>query len=144
MLEEQTQLVKISGDWERDGGTLLNIKAGVLSTIFRTDRGAVYACGSSEHGLLGNGTTGQRLVKGNKEAFDMQSRPSELSRLGWLISERVRGLDDKFVRHISSGNYHCMALTNDGQIYAWGMGDHGALGLGSRSDALVPTLVPEV
>lgn len=77
MLEYHTKLVPIHGGWEQDGGKVVQVCTGIMSTIYLTDKGEVYASGSSEHGLLGNGTTGHRLVKSNKEAFDMQAPPRE-------------------------------------------------------------------
>lgn len=35
---------------------------------------------------------------------------------------------------ISCGNYHLVALTNEGQLYAWGRGNYGQLGLGNLQD----------
>lgn len=54
-----------------------------------------------------------------------------------LTTGLVFGLEGKNVVQISAGNYHCMALTEEGQVYAWGLGDHGALGLGTRDDVYV-------
>lgn len=48
------------------------------------------------------------------------------------------------VKSISSGLYHCNALTTEGELYSWGRGLYGVLGNGSNSHALEPTLNDEV
>lgn len=35
---------------------------------------------------------------------------------------------------ISCGNHHIVALTNEEQLYAWGRGNYGQLGLGNLQD----------
>jgi alpha-tubulin suppressor-like RCC1 family protein len=47
------------------------------------------------------------------------------------------------VKSIAAGNYHTVALCNDGNLYAWGVGLYGVLGNGSNSYALTPTIVDE-
>ncbi|XP_029168900.1 RCC1 and BTB domain-containing protein 1-like [Nylanderia fulva] len=41
---------------------------------------------------------------------------------------RLVGLDDKYIVDIACGMYHCLALTEDGQVYTWGRNDWGQLG----------------
>lgn len=33
---------------------------------------------------------------------------------------------------VNSGGRHCLALSTTGEVYAWGDGDDGKLGLGNR------------
>jgi hypothetical protein len=33
---------------------------------------------------------------------------------------------------VNSGGRHCLALSSSGEVYAWGDGDDGKLGLGNR------------
>lgn len=40
----------------------------------------VYTFGSGEKGQLGNGATGERIITGNKLAFDIQSQPGAFVR----------------------------------------------------------------
>ena len=39
---------------------------------------------------------------------------------------------------IAAGNYHSVALCNDGNLYTWGVGLYGVLGNGSNAYALKP------
>lgn len=43
---------------------------------------------------------------------------------------------------IACGNNHLTALTNEGQLYAWGRGNYGQLGLGNLQDWQVQFYLP--
>ena len=45
------------------------------------------------------------------------------------------------MRTIACGSEHTLALTEAGELWAWGQGDEGRLGLNDGQDRLVPTLV---
>lgn len=47
------------------------------------------------------------------------------------------------VAQIASGIYHCMALTESGELYIWGRGQYGVLGNGSNAYSLLPELNEE-
>ena len=43
----------------------------------------------------------------------------------------VEGLKDLHIKDLATGNYHCLALNDEGdQLFSWGMGKFGALGNG--------------
>jgi len=44
---------------------------------------------------------------------------------------------------IAAGNYHCVAVTEDQQLYTWGRGLYGVLGNGGNGESLVPLLNEE-
>lgn len=44
------------------------------------------------------------------------------------------------IKSISSGLYHCNALSTDDKLYTWGRGLYGVLGNGSNQHSLVPKL----
>ena len=44
------------------------------------------------------------------------------------------------VKSIAAGNYHCVVLCDDGNLYNWGVGLYGVLGNGSNSYALKPVV----
>lgn len=54
-----------------------------------------------------------------------------------LISE----LAGKQVVHIACGSSHSAAVTSAGELYTWGRGSFGRLGLGTTEDQLTPALV---
>ena len=53
----------------------------------------------------------------------------------------AEGLRGKKVTGISVGALHCLAVTDTGQVYAWGDNDHGQQGNGSTAVNRRPTLV---
>ena len=44
------------------------------------------------------------------------------------------------VKQIAAGNYHCVAICDDGNLYNWGIGLYGVLGNGSNNYALTPVI----
>ena len=54
------------------------------------------------------------------------------------IPVRVDIPEDVVITAISAGIYHNLALSNDGDVYAWGDNDYGALGDGSGADQYKP------
>ncbi|KAJ7746825.1 regulator of chromosome condensation 1/beta-lactamase-inhibitor protein II [Mycena maculata] len=117
-----------------DAGTkerVVKATAGITFSAVLTDSGKVYTFGSGEKGQLGNGKTGERIVTGNKVAFDIVSQPSQ-----------VEGIDNKKIVQISAGQQHCIALDSTGLVYVWGYGGYCRLGLGTQADELKPKLVP--
>ena len=45
---------------------------------------------------------------------------------------------------VAAGAEHTVAITEDGDLYGWGWGRYGNLGLGDRNDRLVPEKVSNV
>ncbi|XP_076233389.1 E3 ubiquitin-protein ligase HERC2 [Calliopsis andreniformis] len=56
----------------------------------------------------------------------------------------VEGLRGKKVIHVAVGALHCLAVTDTGQVYAWGDNDHGQQGNGSTIVNKKPLLVHEL
>lgn len=42
----------------------------------------------------------------------------------------IRELDKKHIINVQCGLYHSMAVSKDGEVYSWGPGAGGRLGLG--------------
>ncbi|KAK3017129.1 LOW QUALITY PROTEIN: hypothetical protein RJ639_006131 [Escallonia herrerae] len=96
----------------------VQLSCGTMLTVGLTNMGVVYTMGGWVHGQLGN-----------PEATDKSVTI-------------VQGmLKNEFVREISSGSYHIAALTTKGNVYTWGKGANGQLGLGDTDDRNSPTLV---
>jgi uncharacterized protein (TIGR03118 family) len=77
-----------------------------------TDDGALYAWGQNSNGQLGLGDTTSRLV------------PTQ-----------VTALAGQTVVDVATGTSHTLALTADGQVYAWGAARQGQLGSPDALDA---------
>ena len=53
---------------------------------------------------------------------------------------RVTALKDA-VKQLAVGKQHCLALTQQGEVYSWGRGEFGRLGLGGSGNQLSPTRI---
>ncbi len=79
--------------------------------------GTLFAWGFNQHGQLGRGNTADTITL-----------PVIVYIPGGLIS----------IRAISAGFQFCLAIGNDGNLYAWGANDHGQLGTGDLDDRYYP------
>ncbi|GAA5972349.1 hypothetical protein JCM11641_002419 [Rhodosporidiobolus odoratus] len=123
--------------FKRVKGALLSEKVvsascGIQHTLFLTESGNVYAVGTGEKGVLGNGKTGEHIA-GSKVLFIVQSNPL-------LVGG---ALDGRKVVQITSGQQHNIALDDEGYCWAWGFGGLGRLGIGAQQDALIPVQIPQ-
>ncbi|CAI9771883.1 unnamed protein product [Fraxinus pennsylvanica] len=86
-----------------------------------TMKGEVLSWGRNQNGQLGLGTTEDSLLPQKIEAFQGVS-----------------------IKMIAAGAEHTAAVTEDGDLYGWGWGRYGNLGLGDRNDRLIPEKVSSV
>lgn len=85
----------------------------------------MYAWGSkSSYGLIG--------VELNGQHTESIIRPSV-----------IKSLTQRKITSISCGNNYTLAIDDEGNLFSWGYGKHGVLGLGDEEDRLEPTLVKE-
>lgn len=89
-----------------DKGSISEIKSGRRHLIIRTEAGKLYTYGIGEFGALGLGGT-------------------SFSRIPRIL----KPLADKKVVQVACGEYHNLALTDLGDVYAWGRGFEGQLGI---------------
>uniref|UniRef100_A0A2H8TU70 HECT-type E3 ubiquitin transferase n=1 Tax=Melanaphis sacchari TaxID=742174 RepID=A0A2H8TU70_9HEMI len=87
-----------------------------------TSYGKVYASGYTESGRLGIGPYNPRTP--------------------FVVTPQlIQGLNSIIKVAVNSGGRHCLALSNTGEVYAWGDGDDGKLGLGNRISYAKPQLI---
>ncbi|WVR07652.1 hypothetical protein IAU60_004694 [Kwoniella sp. DSM 27419] len=123
---------RVTGPWTKDPeAKIIQATAGHTFSLFLTSTGHVYAAGSSECGQLGNGKTGERLIKAGRITYDLE-----------VPARRVQGLDQQKIVQIASGSQHSLALDEEGYVYAWGFAGYSRLGLQDQKDRMVPTVVP--
>jgi alpha-tubulin suppressor-like RCC1 family protein len=103
------------------GVTASAVAAGWDQSLALTSTGAVYAWGYNVFGQLGIGTTK------NKNS---------------LVPVLVHLPSGETVTAIAAGQYHCLALTSTGAVYAWGFNGFGQLGNGTTTNSSLPQLVP--
>jgi alpha-tubulin suppressor-like RCC1 family protein/tRNA A-37 threonylcarbamoyl transferase component Bud32 len=85
---------------------IVDFKNGKYHAIARTIDGEVYCWGFNIDSGLGNGRTDNKIYK--PEANEI--------------------LSDKKIVEISCGRKHTLALTNEGEVYAWGKNRYGQVG----------------
>ncbi|XP_063426870.1 serine/threonine-protein kinase Nek9-like [Mytilus trossulus] len=102
------------------GAGFIQAACGEDFTLAVTDEGQVYASGSDYYGCLG---------------VDNEEGDSVLS----LIP--INFFSSRPVEEISCGDNHCVALTKEGDVYTWGCGEFGRLGLNSEDDHFSPQKV---
>jgi alpha-tubulin suppressor-like RCC1 family protein len=103
------------------GKTVIAVAAGYYHTVALTSDGKVFAWGNNGFGQLGDGTTIDRRT------------PVPVDMSGALLGKTVTA--------IAAGDYHTVALTSDGKVFAWGANDVGQLGDGTAADRLRPVAV---
>jgi alpha-tubulin suppressor-like RCC1 family protein len=96
------------------------IAVGAFHNLALKEDGTLWAWGNNEYGQLGTG--------------DTQPRSYPIP---------VQGLDDLTLVDIAAGGWHSTALTNEGEVYGWGRGEHGRLGFGDndKSSKMLPQKV---
>ncbi|ETV89424.1 hypothetical protein H257_00711 [Aphanomyces astaci] len=94
------------------------VACGGFHTAAVSESGEVYTWGGGEHGQLGHGD------KVNK-----------------TIPSLVEKLNDRVVVQITCGWSHTVALTNTGEVFTWGNGDHGKLGHNDQVKVTLPRAV---
>ena len=99
------------------------LACGLYHTLALTDKGDVLSCGFGGSFWNGAGALGQ----GDRSQLDTPKRIVQF------------GTDAEVVaKTIAAGGYHSMVLDADNQVWTWGRGEWGRLGLGDSSDALTP------
>ncbi|XP_010265209.1 PREDICTED: ultraviolet-B receptor UVR8-like isoform X2 [Nelumbo nucifera] len=95
------------------------IAVGAFHNLALVEEGTLWAWGNNEYGQLGTG--------------DTQPRSQPIS---------VQGLSGLTLVDIAAGGWHSTALTDEGEVYGWGRGEHGRLGFGDdKSSKMVPQKV---
>ena len=84
-----------------------SVSWGIDHCLLLDKKHRVFSMGFNKHGRLGHGDENDRL------------KP-----------QMIASLKDKGVIDVQCGAYHSAAVTNTGEIYTWGPGNAGRLGLG--------------
>jgi alpha-tubulin suppressor-like RCC1 family protein len=96
------------------------VSAGLVHSVALKEDGTVWAWGKNSNGQLGDGTTNDSN-----------------------IPVQVITLTDALVdlKAVGAGEYHTVALKNDGTVWAWGKNSNGQLGDGTINDSNIPVQV---
>ncbi|KAJ6655415.1 hypothetical protein lerEdw1_005412 [Lerista edwardsae] len=61
------------------------------------------------------------------------------------VSEQIDALADQHIVHVACGESHSLALTDQGQLFSWGAGSDGQLGLTTTEESVaVPRLIKKL
>jgi len=102
------------------GAQIVMVAAGGLHSVALGTEGRVWTWGWGHFGQLGHNDEENRLV------------PT------LLAGEALGGAA---VVLVTAGSGHTLAVTLDGELWVWGCGEEGQLGLGYEANRLAPTLV---
>jgi len=155
-IEEENILVPREIDFQK-ASEVVQIACGNNHTIVITEDGQVYSCGNNDCGQLGHEKPTKRLhMIPGLDAFIFKQAASggahsvvinnwgqvfcwgdnTEGQLGLDISSNivrvprmVKVLGTSVVVQIACGQKHTLALTNNGEVYAWGSNSDGQLGL---------------
>ncbi|KNC53023.1 UVB-resistance protein UVR8 [Thecamonas trahens ATCC 50062] len=101
------------------GVTVVAVSMGCEHTLILDADGDVWSCGTGDYGILGHGSENDEFVP-----------------------RKIAALTGTTVVDVSAGTGHSGAVTADGQLFLWGFGGFGQLGLGTTETILEPTPVP--
>ncbi|KAG1711045.1 hypothetical protein DVH05_013762 [Phytophthora capsici] len=105
------------------------VSVGNTHTAAITDQGRLYAWGSCVSGQLGLGEAKRAGVKDKR------------LQLCFPTPTIVEALQSTRITRVSCGAIHTAVVSVDGQLFTFGCGDGGRLGVGSNDDSLHPQLV---
>ncbi|CAB4011045.1 Hypothetical predicted protein [Paramuricea clavata] len=153
--------------WIRDD-KVLQLDCGDEHSAVITSSGRLYTFGSNDWGQLGHGNTKPytkpgvvKKLKGDRVKAVACGRSHTLvisesgvfsfgagadSQLGhgdnqsYNVPTEIEALNDKTITQVSCGAEHSAALAENGELYVWGSGSEGQLGLGI-AECEVPSLL---
>eukprot|EP00698_Gefionella_okellyi_P005691 TRINITY_DN15158_c0_g1_i1.p1 TRINITY_DN15158_c0_g1~~TRINITY_DN15158_c0_g1_i1.p1 ORF type:complete len:374 (+),score=45.87 TRINITY_DN15158_c0_g1_i1:36-1157(+) len=100
------------------GTAIVDVACGGQHTVALSSNGQVWSWGLGEYGQLGHGGTASKY-----------------------IPTRISALDSRQVVQLACGWAHSVALTAKGEVYTWGRGFEGQLGVGKDTCSLAPRFV---
>ncbi|XP_058735597.1 ultraviolet-B receptor UVR8-like isoform X3 [Vicia villosa] len=154
-----------------DGQDIVSVTCGADYTVARSDSSKnVYSWGWGDFGRLGHGDHSDLFIphpigalQGLKIkqiacgdchclAVTMESKVLSWGRnqngelgLGTtedsLVPQKVLAFEGIRIKMVAAGAEHSVAITEDGDLYGWGWGRYGNLGLGDKNDRLIPEKV---
>ena len=107
------------------------VSAGHDNSAAVDEAGGLWTWGTSSYvGDLGHGDASAPRGSGTWAGPIQADKPTQ-----------IKALKSQRMCHVSIGGCHMLATTLSGELYAWGNGTFGALGLGDQRDVTTPTLV---
>ena len=104
------------------------ISCGTVHNLALTEDGKVFSWGAAMGGQLGHEEKFLLKTNGGVKNYYL-SKPTIISKLNDMKIN---------IKKISCGEAHSIALSNKGNVYSWGFGSNGQLGLGFCEDSFEP------
>lgn len=101
----------------------------------RTLRNQIMGRTITENVIFGWGLNDERLCRDTEDLDPMQNYENK-----YTAAKMLHQLNFKKVKRIACGDSFSLALTEEGRIYSWGIGQNGSLGLG---DTVLMTPTPK-
>ncbi|KAK8472662.1 hypothetical protein PHAVU_002G274700 [Phaseolus vulgaris] len=154
-----------------DDQDIISVTCGADHTMARSESGrTVYSWGWGDFGRLGHGDHNDMLIPHPIRALEglmiqqvacgdshCLSVTMDKLVLSWghnkngelglgttedsLLPQKIQKFEGIPVKMVAAGAEHSVAVTEDGNLYGWGWGRYGNLGLGDRNDRLLPQKV---
>lgn len=120
-----------------EGEKIVEAACSNFSMLVRTMSGAIYGWGEAT--LLGD----RANVEAQLAAQGAHLIPAKQSdrRTIATLPVHLDSLDNKDITVLTAGPWHYAAVSADGSVYTWGLGNNGRLGHGDHDDRYTPQLV---
>lgn len=96
----------------------------------RCSNGCLFMFGMANEGRLGVHIPGLKEDESTSREFKIKVQPLRLV--------RFPGDNRVLVKKVQCGSSFTLALTTEGDLYSWGFGKSGSLGLGETSSSYIP------
>ncbi|CAN1781384.1 Ultraviolet-B receptor UVR8 [Linum perenne] len=152
---------------ELDGTQVVDIACGLDHSLVLCSDGKLLTSGSNVYGQLGRQNQGMgffpaditantsHIAAGLGHSLAICNAASSASILSWGWNgssqlgrtgnenrpSEVEGMSEERAISVSAGRVHSMAVTSEGELWVWGCGKSGRLGLGSPYDEQEPIVV---
>jgi len=104
--------------------------AGYRVSLFIDSEGRLLTCGTENNGEMGH-------ILGH--TVDPDADPDEPRFIG--PPTLVPSMQDRRIVSVAASNLHCLALSQEGEVYSWGNGLFGSLGHGDEGGRTVPSRI---
>ncbi|KAG1699277.1 hypothetical protein DVH05_014194 [Phytophthora capsici] len=130
---------------------IMEVACGLRHALVLTEDGMVFSWGFNDHGQLGHGST-ETLASRTSGRVRYSSYYDERTgedtdylasptRLLYFEGSAAQQADPIPVVHACCGDYYCMVLSRDGDVFTWGEASEGQLGHGETHDYYQVSLV---
>lgn len=131
LYKDSTVLSQVLGDLQFESKQMINIRELRDQILgYRYSNGNVCTWGIEEEGRLGYARGDKAENRTNEERFFPM-----IVKFNYIHNKRP------IIAKVSCGSSHSLALTNDGIVFGWGLGQRGCLGLGNATVALTPSIL---